>query len=174
MVLTPEFDSAMENGLSPRRETRIDIVETKGELMMKNKVDQNLFDSAVALIEERFGKRSGEGAAAVYTESGRILTSTAPDTFNDGVSLCHEVGAYCEAYKLDEKIVASICVHQDKEGNNIVLTPCGVCQERLFLYGGNVGVGVPNTSSSAGWESKKLKDVQPYYWRNVFDESAES
>jgi len=131
------------------------------------KVDQKLFDSAVALIEERFGKSSDKGAAAIYTESGKILTSTAPDALNDGVSLCHEAGAFCEAYKIDEKIVASICIHQGENGKNITLTPCGICQERLYLYGGDVEVGVPNKKDPSKWESRKLKEVQPYYWRNI-------
>lgn len=129
------------------------------------KVDQKLFDSVVTFIEERFGKNSDEGAAGIYTESGKILISTAPDTLNESVSVCHETGAFCEAYKLNEKIVASICVHQGKDGKNIVLTPCGVCQERLFLYGKEVEVGVPGKDSI--FVSKKLKEVQPYYWRNI-------
>ena len=132
------------------------------------KVDQKLFDSVVSFIEERFGKNSDEGAAGIYTESGKLIISTAPDTLNDSVSLCHETGAYCEAYKIDEKIVASVCVHQGGDGKNIVLTPCGVCQERLFLYGEDVEVGIPNENEFGSFISIKLKDVQPYHWRNVF------
>tara|TARA_R110000868_G_scaffold117600_10_gene312332 strand:+ start:2698 stop:3108 length:411 start_codon:yes stop_codon:yes gene_type:complete len=133
------------------------------------KVDQKLFDSVVSFIEQRFGKNSDEGAAGIYTESGKILISTAPDTLNDSVSLCHETGAYCEAYKLDEKVVASVCVHQGKDGKNIVLTPCGVCQERLFLYGDDVEVGVPDPANVNHFVSIKLKEVQPYHWRNILN-----
>ena len=104
--------------------------------------EQKLFEATVNLIEQRFGKNSDEGAAAVYTKSGKIITSTSPDTLNDSVTLCHETGAYCEAYKLDDPIIASICVHQGEDGKNLVFTPCGVCQERLFLYGDDVMVGV--------------------------------
>ena len=134
------------------------------------KVDQKLFDSVVAFIEQRFGKNSDEGAAAIYTESGKIIISTAPETLNDSVSLCHETGAYCEAYKINEKVVASICVHQNKDGSNIVLTPCGVCQERLFIYGDDVEVGVPGDDSNF-FKSLKLKEVQPFHWRNVLDKN---
>lgn len=137
------------------------------------KVDDHLFNVVVCFIEERFGKNSDEGAAGIYTESGKLLISTAPDTLNSSVSLCHEVGAYCEAYKLNEKIVASICVHQQKDGTNIVLTPCGVCQERLFLYGNDVEVGVPSYGTPNIFKSVKLSEVQPYYWRNVLKESKE-
>lgn len=137
----------------------------------KMNVDQRLFEAAINLIEERFGKCSGEGTAAIYTESGKLITSTAPDTVNDGVSLCHETGAFCEAYKLNEKITACICVYQDKEGRNIVLTPCGTCQERLYLYGPDVSVGIPSLNSSKLWEEKSLKEIQPYYWRNILTDS---
>ena len=84
------------------------------------KVDQALFDAAVNLIEKRFGKNSNEGAAAIYTNTGKIITSTAPEVLNSAVSMCHEVGAYCEAYKLNESVAASICVHQAKNGKNII------------------------------------------------------
>ena len=131
------------------------------------KVDQKLFDAVVSLIESRFGKNSDEGAAGIYTGTGKIITSIAPETLNDGVSLCHEVGAYCEAYKLNEKIVASLCVHQGKDGKIIVLTPCGICQERLYFYGGDVQVGVPLKGDPSKWESKTLREVQPFYWRNI-------
>lgn len=133
------------------------------------KLDQKLYDAAVALIEERYGKNADDGAAAMYTETGKILTSTAPEALNDGVSLCHETGALCEAYKMGEKIIASICVYQDENGKNIVLSPCGVCQERLFIYGGELEVGIYDEKSSTGWSSKKLKELQPYYWRNAFE-----
>ena len=75
---------------------------------------------------EIVGKNSDEGAAGIYTESGKLIISTAPDTLNDSVSLCHETGAYCEAYKIDEKIVASVCVHQGGDGKNIVLIETGI------------------------------------------------
>ena len=132
--------------------------------------EQKLFDATVNLIEQRFGKTSDEGAAAVYTKSGKIITSTSPDTLNDSVTLCHETGAYCEAYKLDDPIVASICVHQGEDGKNLVFTPCGVCQERLFLYGDDVMVGVPDDTNANGYSFKKLSDVQPYHWRKAIKE----
>lgn len=133
------------------------------------KTEKDLFEAAVSLIEERFGKSSDSGAAAVLTAAGRILTSTAPETLNDAVSLCHETGAICEAFKLNEKIVASICVHQDKHGRNIVLTPCGVCQERLFFYGAEVKVGTYDKKAPTKWSFKSLSEIQPFYWRKAIN-----
>lgn len=97
-------------------------------------------------------------------DDGTILCSTAPDALNETVSLCHETGSLCEAYKLDRQVTDSICVVQPSPGVFQVLTPCGVCQERLFLYGPRVSVGVPTGEGS--WQSMELGEVQPHYWRH--------
>jgi hypothetical protein len=55
-------------------------------------MEQQLFEAAKQLITLRYPTGFG-GAAAIATESGRILTSVAPDTKNDSLSLCMEVGA---------------------------------------------------------------------------------
>ena len=136
------------------------------------KVDDKLFQACVDFINNRFpSTESEEGAAAMYTEEGDILVSTAPDIFNAGAGLCHETGAICDAYKNNKKIVASICVSREKDGSYIVLTPCGICQERLYQWGGDVEVGVPELNDTSKWVSKKLKEVQPYYWAKPFIES---
>lgn len=128
-------------------------------------VDAELVDAAVALVRERFGAVEWAGAAAVRLEDGSILTSTAPDIVNEAVSLCHETGALCEAYKLGKNVVASVCVVQPTVGQTLVLAPCGVCQERLFVYGPAVEVGV--ATADGGWRSARLDEVQPHHWRKV-------
>lgn len=130
-----------------------------------NEITNELYQAAVDLINTRFPNKVWEGAAAIYTETGKILTSTAPDYYNDGVSLCHETGALCEAFKLAEKVTASICISKNDQEEYHILTPCGICQERLFLYGEDVAVAVPQEGDNTKWVSKKLKEVQPYYWR---------
>lgn len=133
-------------------------------------LDDKLYKAALAFLEERFGGQPWKGVAAMYTASGRILLSTAPECLNDSASLCHETGALCEAYKLDEDVAASICISRDDRGVVHVLTPCGICQERLFFYGPGVEVAVPAEKNSSKWTSKKLADIQPYYWRKPFDQ----
>jgi len=132
------------------------------------KIDQVLVNAAIDFIGSRFSERKWAGAAAMYTEDGQILISTAPENVNDSVSLCHETGAICEAYKLGKRIVASVCVSFDDAGKAHILTPCGVCQERLMYWGEDVEVAVPNSSDSTRWLSKTLKDVQPFYWYKPF------
>jgi cytidine deaminase len=131
-------------------------------------VDQRLADSAIAFINRRFPGRFDEGAAAMYTQDGEILVSTAIAVVNESVSLCHETGAICEAYARDKKIVATICVHKDQDGKFLILSPCGVCQERLWYWGGDIEVGAPLSSDDTKWESVKLSQMAPHYWRNIF------
>ncbi|MGH0001036.1 cytidine deaminase [Pseudovibrio ascidiaceicola] len=89
-------------------------------------------------MERRYPTGWG-GAASIRTESGKILTSIAPDTKNDGLSLCMEVGAILEAHKLDEVVTHSLCIYREDENSTfVILTPCGICQERLVHWGGEV------------------------------------
>ena len=129
---------------------------------------QELIDAAIAFIEKRFPSEPWAGAAAMYTSEGKLLISTAPECVNESVALCHETGAICEAHKLGQKVTASACVSRDEQGLFHILTPCGVCQERLYTWGGEVEVAVPMEWDSTKWQAKKLKDVQPYYWRKPF------
>lgn len=50
-------------------------------------IEEELYKAAVSLIETRYPSGEG-GAAALRTSSGKILTSVAPDTKNDALSLC--------------------------------------------------------------------------------------
>ena len=98
------------------------------------RIEKDLYDAAVQLIETRYPTGWG-GAAAVRTRSGKILTSVAPDVKNDALSLCMEVGAYLEAHKLDEAVTHSLCIcREDENGDFLVLSPCGICQERLVHW----------------------------------------
>ena len=132
------------------------------------RLDQRLIDTAVAFVNARFPGEGWAGCAAMYTEDGQVLVSTAPETLNDSVALCHETGAICEAHKLDKRVTASVCVSRDDQGRFHILTPCGVCQERLMVWGDDVEVAVPKPEDSAAWEARRLADVQPYYWRRPF------
>jgi cytidine deaminase len=132
------------------------------------KLDQNLVDAAIKFVDERFLNESWAGAAAMYAHDGAILISTSPDVPNESVSLCHETGAICEAYKLGLQITASVCVSRDERGQFHILTPCGVCQERLMTWGDEVEVAVPKDSDSTIWEMRRLSEVQPFYWKRPF------
>lgn len=120
---------------------------------------------AAALIESRYPARWG-GAAAIRTKSGKVLTSVAPDTKNDGLSLCMEVGAYLEAHKLDEAVTHSLCIcREDKNSDYLILSPCGICQERLVHWGGGVKAAVSSQGNELVF--KEIRELMPHHWSLV-------
>ena len=103
---------------------------------------------------------------------GTVLTGTAPDAVNPAVEVCHEIEPYAAAFRLDQEIVASVCLHRDDAGRFLVLSPCGVCRERLAVHGPDVLVGVaaPDDPTQVAW--KPLREVLPDYWMTVFSDEA--
>lgn len=129
-------------------------------------IKQLLFDEAVKLIESRYPKGWG-GAAAMYTSDGHVLTSVAPEVINASTELCMETGSILEAHKLNTKVTHSICVARDDENADYkILTPCGVCQERLFYWGPEVSVAIYTPDGSLVY--KTLGEVQPYHWSKAY------
>lgn len=128
-------------------------------------IEMDLYNSAVELIQNRYPRGWG-GAAAVRTSTGRILTSVAPDTKNDALALCMEVGAYLEVHKLEEAVTHSLCIYRDNEDSHFkILTPCGICQERLVHWGGNVLAAVTNPENKLIFTS--VRELQPFHWSGV-------
>ena len=128
-------------------------------------IETKLYETAIALIEKRYPHGWG-GAAAIRTETGKILSSVAPDTKNDALSLCMEVGSYLEAHKLNEAVTHSLCIYRECENESyIILSPCGICQERLVHWGGDVKVAVTNRKNELLFKS--LRELQPYHWSTI-------
>ncbi len=87
---------------------------------------------------------------------------------NASTELCMETGAILEAHKLNTKITHTICVVRENEHAEFtILTPCGVCQERLFYWGDQVKAAV--TNSNGKLEYKMLKEIQPYHWYKAYN-----
>lgn len=62
----------------------------------------------------------------------------------------------------------SICIVRDDEKSAFkVLSPCGICQERLFYWGPNVKVAV--TLPGEDIVFKTLSEVQPYHWSAAYE-----
>jgi cytidine deaminase len=135
-------------------------------------VDQELVDAAVALARERFPEEPWSGAAAVRVSTGEILTSVGTvGTLNPGATLCHETGAILEAHKRRLEVTASVCVARSDRGHDrfVILTPCGICQERLMAWGPEVEVAVPAPGDPTAWTSLRLGEVQPKWWGAILD-----
>lgn len=120
------------------------------------------------LIASRHSNEEDHGAAAMLLADGTILTGTAPEAVNPAVQVCHEIEPYCGAYRLDQRIAASICLHRQPNGRTVVLSPCGVCRERLAVHGPEVLVAVADRQDPTAIVWKPLKDVLPDYWMTAF------
>jgi cytidine deaminase len=55
----------------------------------------------------------------------------------------------------------------------LVLSPCGVCRERLAAHGPNVLVAVADSTDPTMPVWKKLKDALPDYWLTVFPDDVD-
>ena len=132
-------------------------------------IESDLLIAAKELAETRYPHGWG-GAAAVRTTSGKILTSIAPDVKNDSLSLCMEVGAYLEAHKLNEPVTHSLCISRvDENSAFVILTPCGICQERLVHWGGDVLAGISNPGNQLVFMT--IRELQPHHWSAVNGEN---
>ncbi|WP_203343899.1 cytidine deaminase [Vibrio diabolicus] len=128
-------------------------------------IEEELYQAAIELVNMRYPSGWG-GAAAVRTESGKILTSIAPDTKNDALSLCMEVGAYLEAHKLNERVTHSLCLcRESKNDEFLILSPCGVCQERLVHWGGDVKAAITTPENALVF--KTIQELMPHHWSLV-------
>lgn len=137
-------------------------------------VDQGLVDAAIQQALARFPVGYA-GGAAVRLDTGQILTSVCFDPPNTAAALCHEVGAFCEANRLGARVIAAACVSRSELGRPfLILAPCGICQERLALWGRDVEVAVAVPGKAGSWEPKRLSELQPHYWRNAVADAGES
>ena len=129
-------------------------------------VEQKMYQLAVEFIEKRYPTGWG-GVAVIRTTEDRYLTSVSLETANGSAQLCIEVGAMCEAHKYNEKVTHCICVTRDDETSTFkVLSPCGICQERLRYWGADVLVGVTTETDTIKFVS--LGQLQPYHWTNAY------
>jgi cytidine deaminase len=129
-------------------------------------IEQEMYRRAIEFIPQRYPKGWG-GVAIIHTEDDQYLSSVAIETANSSVILCIEVGAMTEAHKYNTKVTYCLCVVRDDENSLFkILSPCGVCQERLRFWGIEVRVGVTTQDNSLKFVS--LKELQPYHWTNAF------
>ena len=107
-------------------------------------------------------------------EDGTILTGTSPQAFTPAVEVCHETEPYCGAFRLGLRIRASVCLHRQPDGRIVVLSPCGVCRERLAVHGPAVLVAVADRHDPMGVVWKRLKDILPDYWLTSFPDEVDA
>lgn len=129
-------------------------------------VEQTMYRKAAEFIKQRYPAGWG-GAAVMHTADGRYLISVAPEVFNSSAELCIETGAICEAHKYNVKVTHCLCLVRDSETAPFkVLTPCGICQERLKFWGDDILVAV--TSDDSAVRFVRLGELMPYYWGRAY------
>lgn len=134
--------------------------------MRNREIEQEMYRRAVELIETRYPVGWG-GAGVVHTSQGSYFTSVSLETFNASAELCIETGAMLEATKYNEKVTHCMClVREDENAPFQVLTPCGLCQERLRYWGTDVQVAV--TTKDEPLKFVELQQLQPYHWSNAY------
>ena len=125
-------------------------------------IEAEMYRLAVELIEKRYPTGWG-GAGVVHTSAGNYYTSVSIDTANASAVVCIELGAMLEAHKYNEKVTHCMCLIRDDENAEFrVLSPCGICQERLRFWGEDVQVAVTNREEKSKFV--ELRELQPYHW----------
>ena len=125
-----------------------------------------MYSKACEFLDERFPEGWG-GCAVMYTSDGKFLISVALESFNSGAGLCMETGAMCEAQKYSLRITHSMCVSRENENEfPKILTPCGICQERLMYWGDGVKAAVTNSENKIIFRT--LKELSPFHWSGAF------
>ncbi len=131
--------------------------------MIDKEIGQKMYKTACDFLIERY--KSGQGAVGIVrTADDYYYTSVWNETVNSAVDLCAETGAILEAHKFDKKITHCMCVVKQENSDFMeIISPCGVCQERLFYFGETVKCAVTNKENKIIF--KLLKELQPYYWK---------
>ncbi len=129
-------------------------------------IENKMYQRAVELIEKRYPVGWG-GAGVVHTSKGNYYTSVSIETANASAIVCIELGAMLEAHKYNEKVTHCMCLVRDDENSPYrVLSPCGICQERLRYWGEDVQVAV--TTEEEKIRFVELKELQPYHWTKAY------
>lgn len=137
--------------------------------MRNYEIEKEMYIRAVELIEKRYPVGWG-GAGVVRTENGNFYTSVSIETANASAVICIETGAMLEAHKYNEKVTHCMCLIRDNENSSYrILSPCGICQERLRYWGDGVQVAV--TTEENEIKFVELKELQPYHWTNAYPSS---
>ena len=134
--------------------------------MRNREIEKEMYRKAVELIEKRYPKGWG-GAGVVHTDKDSYFTSVCLDSANGSAGLCIETGAMIEAHKYHEKVTHCLClVREDENSPFQILSPCGICQERLRYWGEDVQLAV--TADEEELKFVELKELQPYHWSKAY------
>ncbi len=115
--------------------------------------DRALVDAAKAIIKIRYLYSKHSIGAAVRMSSGEVFLGVNLNTYAGHMAVCAEGVALGAAVVdlWDDSIDTIVAVRhptpEDKNQEITVVTPCGACRERIFDYGPEAHVIVPDGDS---------------------------
>ena len=116
------------------------------------------------LTEARFTSCGEATVAGALTSDGDVLTGIWIDAAVDSAALCAATGPICEAHRRGVAVVASLCMQRERGDSSIrVLPACGICQERLAVWGRGVLIAVDSPDSHDPI-FETLRELRPHYW----------
>ncbi len=126
---------------------------------------ENLLAEAIKFAES-YKSEINKTYAVAITQSGKLLTSVSIEASLDSACLCAETGAIAEALKLKDPIAYSLCMWYEASGKYKLLPACGLCKERLCVFGMDTMIAVSVEKDEVLY--KPLKELMPYYWHDCF------
>jgi len=134
----------------------------KGARKMNEVNDKELYAAVITKATE-CQSMGWVGATALRLASGEILTYCAPETKSNIVSIYMEVGVILAAHRTKKKVTHCISVaKKDNQSEFIIMSPSGICQERLAFWGGDVKVAISNPTNKLNF--KTIKELMPNKW----------
>ena len=125
--------------------------------------DRELIRAAFAVRERAYTPYSHfKVGAALLTRSGRVFTGCNIENASFSPTICAERAALAAAVSAGEREFDAIAIVVSMEGkvNTLPTSPCGVCRQALFEFGGN-GLRVILAKSEEDYQELTLGRLLP-------------
>ena len=125
--------------------------------------DRELTRAAFAVRERAYTPYSHfKVGAALLTRSGRVFTGCNIENASFSPTICAERAALAAAVSAGEREFDAIAIVGSMEGkvNTLPTSPCGVCRQALFEFGGN-GLRVILAKSEEDYQELTLGRLLP-------------
>lgn len=125
--------------------------------------DRELIRAAFAVRERAYTPYSHfKVGAALLTRSGRVFTGCNIENASFSPTICAERAALAAAVSAGEREFDAIAIVGSMEGkvNTLPTSPCGVCRQALFEFGGN-GLRVILAKSAEDYQELTLGRLLP-------------
>jgi cytidine deaminase len=133
---------------------------------LMNSSDEDALCESVLAVAAGQAEHASDGAGvgvAGLADDGAILAGVWIDAMVDSACLCAVTGPISEAHRTNRKLTAIICVRWTRTSGLSVLAACGVCQERLAVFGSDLLIGVAD-NAERGFRFESLAALRASPW----------